>query len=278
MVGSIARIVAQFKQSWSRELEDDAIREACLAAGHRWRERELGPVATVRMFLLQILYGNVACNFVSRLAGKEVTGSAYCEARARLPLAALQTLLTRSTAKMAECVRDAGRWLGHRMFLVDGSSFSMPDEDELRDHFGQSGRRAAGCSFPTAHWLALVHFGSGLFQQVLAAPLRTHDLAGAAELHPELEAGDVLVGDRAFCSYAHLALLASRGVQAVVRAHQKLIVDFTPGRPHAEPSRGKSAKKKGLPRSRWIEKLGWQDQLVEWLRPAEVPAWLSPEG
>ena len=29
MVGNIARIVAQFKQSWSRELEDDAIVRAC---------------------------------------------------------------------------------------------------------------------------------------------------------------------------------------------------------------------------------------------------------
>lgn len=278
MVGNIARIVAQFKQSWSSELEDDAILEACRAAGHRWRERELGPVVTVKMFLLQILYGNAACNFVPRLAGKDVTGSAYCEARARLPLAALQTLLTRSTTKMAEGVRDAGLWLGHRLFLVDGSSFSMPDTEELREHFGQSGQQAAGCGFPTAHWLALVHFGSGLFQKVLTAALRTHDLSGAAELHPELEAGDVLVGDRAFCSYAHVALLVSRGVGAVVRAHQKLLVDFTPGRPYAEPGRGKSEKKKGRPRSRWIEKLGSQDQIVQWFRPLEIPAWLSAEG
>ena len=96
MVGNIARIVAQFKQRWGRELEDDAILAACREAGHRWRERDLGPVATVRMFLLQILYGNAACNFVPRLAGQDVTGSAYCEARARLPLEALQMLLAES--------------------------------------------------------------------------------------------------------------------------------------------------------------------------------------
>jgi hypothetical protein len=229
------------------------------------------------MFLLQILYGNAACNFVPRLAGKGVTGAAYCAARARLPLEALQTLLTRSTTKMAQCAGDAGLWLGHRLFLIDGSSFSMPDTDELREQFGQSGQQAPGCGFPTAHWLALMHFGSGLIQKVLTSPLRTHDLSGAAQLHPELQSGDVLAGDRAFCSYAHLALLVSRGVEAVVRAHQKLIVDFTPGRAHAEPSRGKNEKKKGLPRSRSIEKLGPQDQLVEWFRPVEVPAWLSAE-
>ena len=37
------------------------------------------------------------------------------------------------------------RWLGHRVWLVDGSSFSMPDEPELQRHFGQSGTQRPGC-------------------------------------------------------------------------------------------------------------------------------------
>lgn len=278
MLGNIPRIVSQFKQSWSRELDDDAIVQACEEAGHRWRERELGPVATVKMFLLQILYGNVACEFVPHLAGKDVTGSAYCAARGRLPLAALQTLLARSTAKMAECARDAGLWLGHRLLLLDGSSFSMPDEPELQEHFGQSGGQAAGCGFPTAHWLALVHFGSGLFQKVLTAPLRTHDLNGVAQLHPELQAGDVALGDRAFGTYGHVALLVFRGLHGIFRAHQKLIVNFTPGRPHIEPRRVRGKQHAGLPRSLWIQSLGPLDQIVEWFRPEHVPAWLAAEA
>jgi hypothetical protein len=278
MQGNIARIVAQFKQSWSQELEDEAIRAACREAGHSWRERELGPVTTVKMFLLQVLFGNVACNFVPHLAGKDVTGSAYCEARARLPLAALESLLTRATTKMAECVRETGLWLGHRLFVIDGSSFSMPDTHELRSHFGQSGQQAAGCGFPTAHWLALVHFGSGLFQPVIAGPLRTHDLSDASRLHPELAAGDVLLGDRAFCSFAHLALLVGQGVEAVVRAHQRWIVDFRPGRRFAVPHGGKNERKKGLPRSRWIKRLGQRDQLVEWFRPVAIPDWMPAES
>jgi hypothetical protein len=275
MFGNIARIVQQFKQNWSRELEDDAIKRACEEAGHTWRERELGPVATVKLFLVQILFGNVACEFVPRLAGKRVTGSAYCTARGRLPLEVLQTLLTRCTARMAEAVHDTGLWLGHRLYVCDGSSFSMPDTDDLRNHFGQPGGQTPGCGFPTAHWLALVHFGSGLFQKVLTAPLRTHDLNGVAALHPELAAGDVLLGDRAFGSYGHLALLFQRGLFGIFRAHQQLIVDFTPGRPHVVPGQGKSDKHKGKPRSKWIERLGPDDQIVEWLRPLEVPAWLA---
>lgn len=277
MGGSIPRILATFKQSWSRTLEDDAILAACREAGHRWRERDLGPAVTVKMFLLQILFGNAPCHFVPHLADKDVTGSAYCTARGRLPLTALQSLLTRSTTKMVEAVGDVGLWLGHRLFLIDGSSFSRPDVDELRDPFGQSAQQTLGCGFPTAHWTALVHFGSGLFQKVLPAPLATHDLSEAPKLHPEFQAGDVLVGDRAFGTYAHVALLMCRGVHAVMRAHQRRRVDFTPDRPHAVPGRGAQAAKKGRPRSQVIQRLGAQDQIVEWLRPTDVPLGMSAE-
>ena len=94
-------------------------------------------------------------------------------------------------------------------------------------------------------------------------------------MHPALRSGDVLVADRGFCSYVHLALLLQRGVQAVIRIHQKQIVDFTPGRPHVVPGKGKSQKKIGQPRSRWIRQLGATDQIVQWLKPADCPDWLN---
>ena len=278
MLAIIAQTIARFKQTCGSELDDEAINKAMREAGYKWRNRELNPVTTLRMFLVQILFGNVACDFVPRLTGKNVTGGAYCQARGRLPLAALQSLLTRCTNAMSATVRDTGRWLGHRLFMVDGSSFSMPDTDELRDHFGQSGGQAVGCGFPTAHWLALVHFGSGLFQKVITSPLRTHDMSGVAELHPELEAGDVLLGDRGCCSFAHLALLMGRSLHAILRIHQRVLVDFTLGRASVLPGGGQSSKKNGLPRSRQIQKLGPLDQIVEWFRPVNCPDWMSAEA
>jgi hypothetical protein len=115
-----------------------------------------------------------------------------------------------------------------------------------------------------------------MIQKVFTAPLRTHDLNGVTQLHPEMEAGDVAVGDRAFGSYAHLALLSLRGVFGIFRAHQKLIVDFTVGRPHVQPG-DRKAKRTGIPSSRWMQRLGPLDQIVEWFRPAECPSWLSAE-
>ena len=73
----------------------------------------------------------------------------------------------------------------------------MPDTPELQRAFGQPTNQAAGCGFPVARVLALFHAGTGLLQQFLAAPLRSHEMARVALLHPELRAGDVLVGDRA---------------------------------------------------------------------------------
>src|ERR671910_210791 len=89
---------------------------------------------------------------------------------------------------------------GHRTFLVDGSSFSMPDTPELRAHFGTSGRAKPGCSFPVARILALFHAGTGALLEVLATPLRAHEMASVDGVHDHLGRGDVLVGDRGFCS------------------------------------------------------------------------------
>jgi hypothetical protein len=44
------------------------------------------------------------------------------------------------------------------------------------------------------------------------------------------------------------------------------------------PGRGKSGQHKGQPRSKWIESLGPHDQLVEWFRPSQAPAWLTAEA
>jgi hypothetical protein len=151
----------------------------------------------------------------------------------------------------------------------------MSDTPELQAHFGQPSNQAKGCGFPVAHLLAFFHAGTGLLLEVLAAPLRSHDMAGITAILPLLTARDVLVADRGFCSFAHLALLMAKGVHAVFRLHQKQIVDFTPGRAHARP--GQKRVPKGIPRSRWIRAQGLMDQVVEYFRPAQRPDWMSVE-
>ena len=249
---------------------------ACRGVAYRWRERTLDPVTTIQLFFVQILHGNTACTHLRHLTKLDVTASAYCQARMKLPLAVFEQLLGSVSQGLQHEPLDEGRWLGHRTFWADGSSFSMPDTPALQEHFGQSGKQLPGCGFPVAHLLALFHAGTGLVVRMLAAPLRTHDLSQVVELHPDLPPGDVLVADRGFCSYAHLALLVQTGVHAVFRLHQRHIVDFTPGRPHVKPrTRGK--RHKGQPRSGWLQQLGEHDQLVHWLKPLTCPQWMDKE-
>jgi hypothetical protein len=275
---SITEIVKQFKQNWTEELSPENISNACYDCGMIWIDSMLNPVVTIQLFFLQILNGNTACTDLRHLANMNFTAAGYCTARMRIKLEAFQLLLDRCADSIQQQTLETGRWLGHRVFMVDGSSFSMSDTPQLQSYFGQPGGQKSGCGFPVAHWLVMMHMGTGMITKMLTSPLRTGDMSQVTELHPELKSGDVLVADRAFCSFAHLCLLMERGVEAVLRIHHLTIVDFTPGRPHAIPGKGKASQRKGLPRSRWLRRLGITDQVVVWLKhPGNRPNWMSVE-
>jgi hypothetical protein len=271
----ILAALRRLRQDLATRLDEAAVHDACRRAGHRWRDRLLTPVAILRWFVIQVLNGNTALTHVSLLAGRSFTDAAFCQARARLPLPVYRAVLRGLVEALAPDTQVQGTWRGHRTFLVDGSSFSMPDTPELRDHFGTSGRAKPGCGFPVARILALFHAGTGMLLEVLATPLRAHEMAGVGGVHPHLGPGDVLVGDRGFCSFLHLALLAARGAHAVFRVHARQIVDFTPNRPHVGRDAGEAGK--GRPRSRWLRRLGERDQVVEWSKPKKRPEWLGAE-
>ena len=271
MAITIPQIVGQFKANVAKALSPETIMKVCGYLGHKCRERILDPAATVHVFLLQILHGNTACTALARLAGIPFSAAAYCYARKRLPLALFEELLQRVCDALYPEIQESARWRGHRTWMLDGSSFSMPDTPDLQAHFGQPSGQAKGCGFPVAHMLALFHAGTGLLLRVLASPLRTHDLRYTATMHPELDEGDILLADRGFASFAHLALLFLRKMHAVFRCHQQQIVNFRVGRKHTSQRR----PKKGLPRSRYVKRLGRQDQLVEYTKPKQQPKWMD---
>jgi hypothetical protein len=278
MARSILAAVQQIKSDVAKFLSPELVQTVCETVGHVWRERVLDPVTTVHLFILQVLHGNTACSHVPRLGGVECTGEAYCQARQRLPLRVLKFLLHALSQHLSGTdMLDDGRWHGHRTFLVDGSSLSMPDTPALQKEFGQPGAQAPGCGFPVMHLLALFHASTGFLLNVVGAPLRTQDLPLVGQVHPNMETGDILVGDRAFCSFVHLALLTARGIFGLFRVHQKQIVDFRSHRRHAS-RRSRQRGERGLPTSRWLKRLGRHDQLVEYIKPKSRPVWLGKKA
>jgi hypothetical protein len=90
-----------------------------------------------------------------------------------------------------------------------------------------------------------------------------------------LKAGDLLVADRGFCSFVHVALLSARQALCVFRIHQGQIVNFHPHR-KSQRQCGKDDRK-GRPTSIWVKRLGKHDQLVKWLKPKNKPKWMDPK-
>lgn len=272
----IVPILARLRQDLTRVLSPESIRSACREAGYRWRNRELDPVATVMLCLLQVLHGNTACQHVVHFGRWAFTASAYRKARRRLPPRVLQILVERVASEFRSATATGATWLGRRVWIIDGSGVSMPDVPALRAHFGHPTGQRPGCGFPVAHWVALFDLATGMLSRVAAGPLRSHDMARTPEAEADLAPGDVVLGDRGFCSFAHIASLLARGVDAVFRLHQKQLVDFTPGRARATKV-GHVANPKGLPRSRWVRSNGILDQVVVWSKPKQKPVWMTAE-
>jgi hypothetical protein len=281
-MASIASAVRDFKRDPEHFLPDDLVHDAVDAAGHRFRDRLLGPVVTVRLMILQVLMGNVSGRSLLRIAGVGASDTAYFAARARLPVDVLGRLMLNLLGHAQSCCPGVGLWHGHRVFMVDGSGVSMPDTPALRKAFGVPGRCADRLGLPVMHTLWLFDHATGLLIDFVVDRWSAHDLTHARRLHTMLEEGassgaDVLLGDRAFCSYAHIALLLRENLHGVFRAHQRLIVDFCPGRRprHERPKR----RRRGITRSTQLKKFGKTDQLVRWPRPPahNRPAWMSAE-
>ena len=275
-MSTIAHALQHIKGNLTQVLPESLPAKICRDLGRPFRRRTLTPTVTTYLFLQQVLHGNTACSHLRHLAKVDFTDSAYCQARSRLPLDFFLRLMRDVTGRCyAEHDQDPRtRWKGHRVFHLDGSTFSMPDTPELQEAFGQPDAQAQGCGFPVAHLMTLSDAHSGYLLRVIPAPYRTHDMRQAALTHDSLRPGDVLVGDRAFCSYAHLARCRQRKLHSLFRAHQKTMVNFRPRRPHAPPgTRGA----KGLPHSRWVKRLGKDDQLVEYFKPKARPSWLTPQ-
>jgi len=236
---------------------------------HRFRRRMLTPVLVIQLLVLRVLWANTAYAHLPHLAQCAFTPSAFCQALARLPLELLQGLLTavgQSVDRTAPTAADL--FAGHRGLLVDGLCVSMPDTPALAAQYGYAAGQKPGLGFPVAKLLLLLDLSTGLIRRVLTKPYRTHELSQAHQLHPELRAGDILVGDRAYCSFGHLALLLARQCHGLFRAHQRALWNF------AQRVRNSSTSLQ----ARIVQSLGRDDRLVVYRKPKARPVWLTPEA
>jgi DDE family transposase len=231
-----------------------------------FRNRLFAPLVTLWVFLSQVLDPDPSCRqAVARfLAWRAAHGQpscsadtgAYCKARQRLP-EGLLAHLTRVTGRGLQEQAPAGwRWLGRTVKVVDGSTVSMPDTPANQKTFPQMRSQKPGVGFPIARLVVLFSLTVGT---VLDAAFgryqgkQTGELSLFHTLHDALSSGDVLLGDRHYCSYWEIARAQECGADVVTRLHQCRRADFRGG---------------------W--RLGRGDHLVVWPKPSR-PKWMDED-
>ena len=230
-------------------------------AGANSRERVFTPQVTFWAFVAQILSPGSSCREIVRrveawwqqTAGESgsLSGStsAYCQARARLDPDALELVSGHLCWNLERNVLAEERWLGGRpVKIVDGTGLSMPDTAANQGRWPQPTSQQPGCGFPVLKLVGLFSLSSGALLETATGSLHVHESLLFRGLWDRLKQGDVVLADRGFCSCAALASLRQRGVDSVMRLHQKRRADFRSG-----------------------QRLGPDDRLVTWHKPAQRP-------
>lgn len=272
---SIAQARDVLKEQWVHRIEfigqylrDSDLAQAADAAHYHWRTRLWPPMQTLWTFLIQVLHPGWSCEaavaqvLAERAAGHETVHasadpSAYCQARKHVPESLYRQALGAVGRMLQAKVSDGYRWCGRRIWVVDGSSCSMPDTPDLQATFGQPDRQKPGCGFPVAKLVAMFCWASGAVLDVAIGPYRSSELSLWHQLWNQLQVGDVVLGDRFYGAYAELAQLVARSCDGVFRlwGARARSLDFRRG-----------------------QRLGKDDRLFVWSRSCWRPQTLTPEA
>lgn len=248
-------------------LSAEDILAAAAAEQYHWRERIWTPMQTLWTFLVQVLHPDCSCRaaVAQVLAQQAILGessevsadpTAYCQGRRRLPLGLFKTAFQTIGQSLQAKVGTDYLWHGRQVWLVDGSTCSMPDTPDLQEAFGQPDGQRQGCGFPVARLVSVFCWATGTIADLAIGAYRSSELVLWRQLWGRLQSGDMVLADRFYCTYAEVAQLVARGCDGVFRLQgaRARTMDFRHG-----------------------QRLGRNDRLVTWYRPKRCPRTLSPE-
>ena len=129
-----------------------------------------------------------------------LTPSAYCQARARLDMQTLRLIHGHLAWSLERRVPGSQLWLGRRVKIVDGTTLSMPDTSGNQQRWPQSTSQKEGLGFPCMKLTGIFCLASGGLADDATGTLHQHESVLFRSLWERLEKGDVMLGDRGFCS------------------------------------------------------------------------------
>jgi hypothetical protein len=221
------------------------------------RNRHFGHIPVFWAWLAQVLEGNASCSkaigFVQSwcrsqsLPVPSSDTSSYCKARCRLSNAFLGEVARRVGESLARGPQEADLWHGFTLKALDGTTAKLADTEENQKRFPQPSGQKPGCGFLVMGIAGLLNLSHGGWEAMTTGAFTEHDLPLAEGLLDHIGEGDLLLADRAFCSYAYIAAVLAKGGHVAMRLHQQrdAALDWRKGR-----------------------KISRHERLVTWRRPA----------
>lgn len=236
------------------------------SSGANSRQRRFTRHVTFWAFLAQTLAPETSCRDIVRKvqawwllrAPKSSAGSsssaAYTKARQRLEPETIRGIGEHLIERLERRVPSSQLWLGRRVRVVDGTTVSMPDTAENQEKYPQPSTQKAGCGFPQMRVVGLFSLASGALLDFAKSSIRVHESILFGQLMATLKKGDIALADRGFCSFHAFWNMSQSGIDALMRLNGTRKVDF----------------RKGV-------KLGPNDRLIDWKKPAQRPKGCTQE-
>ena len=220
------------------QLKEKSLTELCECVGkfiplHLLKNESSGAMSRRRIyskentfwgFFAQILDADGSCQEIvhkiqayAATKGKKAISSStsgFCQARQKLELPMLESILAKMPSKSSFAKDDSMN--NRRVLVVDGTGISMPDTLENQSAWPQPNSQKPGCGFPQARLCACFNLQTGLMHSYQLGNKKSAELPLFRQQWETFKTGDIVLGDKGFCSFYDMSKLSDRDVDTVI--------------------------------------------------------------
>lgn len=228
-----------------------------------YRNRLYTPIQTLCMFVSQALRSDRSCqNVVNEMAlstNQSVATGGYCKARQRLSETMVSGLTKAVANHNEEQVKTRWRWQGRTVYLVDGTTLTMPDTPANQESYPQTSALPKGLGFPICRMVGVMSLSTGSLMDACVSPYHGKGASEQTLLRNMLgvfKRGDVVLADAFYSTYFLLEHMIAHEIDILFVQHgaRSRTTDFTSG-----------------------VVLGENDHLIMLKKPKLKPEWMEQE-
>lgn len=229
------------------------------------RNRIYTPMQTLSMFISQAINPDSSCQRIvdafalQNKASLSISTGGYCRARQRLPEPLISKLAKRVASLNESKIKNEWKFKGKDIYLVDGTTFTMPDSAENQAEYPQPSFQKKGIGFPICRAVGIISLATGCIIDAAVSPFHGKGASEQILLRSMLKTfkkGDLILADAFYSTYSLLAYVIKHGIDIVFVQHGQRIktTNFNKGKI-----------------------LGENDHIITITKPKVIPAGMSED-